>query len=73
MAYGGFNDVRQHSPAMQEFLQQVAWASGAGRSASDVTTEGTSAFRELALVYTGDIRDHGSGPAYPTTPGRPGR
>ncbi|WP_404392007.1 calcium-binding protein [Humibacillus xanthopallidus] len=68
-AYGGFNDVRQISPQMQTFLQQVAWGTGAGRSASDVTTPGTSAFRELALVYTGDINAHGSGSAYPTTPG----
>ena len=42
---------------------------GAGRSESDVVTPGTSAFRELALVYTGDISAHGSGSAYPTTPG----
>lgn len=68
-AYGGFNDVRQISPAMQTFLQQVAWGTGAGRQASDVTTPGTSAFRELAMVYTADIKAHGSGAAYPTTPG----
>ncbi|MGN6754643.1 MAG: calcium-binding protein [Intrasporangium sp.] len=68
-AYGGFNDVRQHSPAMQDFLQQLAWSSGAGRGAADVTTPGTSAFVELALVYPSDNRDHGSGPAYPGTPG----
>jgi hypothetical protein len=68
-AYGGFNDVRQISPDMQTFLQQVAWGTGAGRSASDVTTAGTSAFRELAMVYTGDIQAHGSGAAYPATPG----
>ena len=51
------------------FLQRVAWGTGAGRSESDVVTPGTSAFRELALVYTGDISAHGSGSAYPTTPG----
>jgi hypothetical protein len=67
-AYGGFNDVRQHSPGMQDFLQQVAWATSAGRSATDVTTGGTSAFRELALVFPGETA-HGSGSAYPTTPG----
>ncbi|KAB1907212.1 calcium-binding protein [Micromonospora sp. AMSO31t] len=68
-AYGGFNDVRQHSPAMQNFLGQVAWATGAGRGASDVTTAGTSAFLELALTYPRDNRDHGAGPAFPGTPG----
>jgi hypothetical protein len=68
-AYGGFNDVRQHSPAMQRFLQGLAWATGAGQTESDVTTPGTSAFRELAMVYPSDNKDHGAGPAYPGTPG----
>ncbi len=68
-AYGGFNDVRQHSPAMHEFLTTLAWGSGAGRAATDVLTSGTSAFRELAFTYTQDNKDHGSGKAYPTTPG----
>ncbi|HEY0638118.1 MAG TPA: calcium-binding protein [Pseudonocardiaceae bacterium] len=68
-AYGGFNDVRQHSPAMRTFLQQLAWASGAGQAASDATTAGTSAFREVAISYSEDIRDHAAGSAYPSTPG----
>ncbi|AXG12708.1 calcium-binding protein [Intrasporangium calvum] len=68
-SYGGFNDIRQMSPDLLAFLQHLAWASGAGREAADVTTPGTSAFVELALVYTADINDHASGPAYPTTPG----
>ncbi|GAA6526297.1 calcium-binding protein [Intrasporangium sp. DVR] len=68
-AYGGFNDIRQMSPDLLTFLQRLAWASGAGREATDVTTSGTSAFVELALVYTSDINGHGSGSAYPTTPG----
>jgi Ca2+-binding RTX toxin-like protein len=68
-AYGGFNDVRQHSPAMQAFLQQLAYASGAGRDADDSATAGTSAFVELALTYPSDNRPHGSGKAFPTTPG----
>jgi Ca2+-binding RTX toxin-like protein len=68
-AYGGFNDVRQHSPGMQDFLQKLGWASGAGQSAADVTTQGTSAFREIAISYSEDIRDHAAGPAYPSTPG----
>ena len=68
-AYGGFNDVRQHSPAMQQFLNSLAWGTGAGRSATDVTTAGTSAYRELAFAYNPDYNTHAVGPAYPTTPG----
>ncbi|MEV4317067.1 calcium-binding protein [Actinocrispum sp. NPDC049592] len=68
-AYGGYNDVRGHSPSMQDFLQKLAWGSGAGQTAADVSAEGTSAFRELAIVYPPDNNQHGSGPAYPTTPG----
>ncbi|WP_432944824.1 calcium-binding protein [Kribbella sp. CA-253562] len=67
-AYGGFNDVRQHSPAMQNFLHKLAWGSGAGRAGTDVTTAGTSAYRELALTYNQD-HGHGTGTAYPGTPG----
>jgi hypothetical protein len=68
-AYGGFNDVRQHSPAMQQFLTSLAWGTGAGRSAADVNTAGTSAYRELAFAYNPDYNTHAVGPAYPTTPG----
>ncbi|WP_240943884.1 calcium-binding protein [Micromonospora thermarum] len=68
-AYGGFNDIRQHSPAMQDFLTRLAWADGAGRSATDVTTAGTSAFLELSYVYPRDNREQGAGAAYPSTPG----
>ena len=45
-AYGGFNDVRQHSPDMQQFLQQLTYADGAGQvaaggpMASDTLTAG---------------------------------
>jgi Ca2+-binding RTX toxin-like protein len=72
-AYGGYNDVRQHSPAWQAFLQQWAYSLGAGQQASDVANGsrgvGTSAFVELALVYPGSDNEHGSGKAYPGTPG----
>jgi Ca2+-binding RTX toxin-like protein len=72
-AYGGFNDLRSPSPAMQSFLQEWATGLGAGRPAggggADVLTPGTSAYDELALVYTADGKDHGTGSAYPTTPG----
>jgi Ca2+-binding RTX toxin-like protein len=67
-AYGGFNDVRQHSPAMQSFLQSWAYGVGAGQTAADATTSGTSAFNELALVYNSDNK-HASGKAFPSTPG----
>jgi hypothetical protein len=68
-AYGGYNDVRQHSPAWQDFLQRWVWAQGAGQNQSDAATAGTSAFVELALVYPGSDGAHGSGSAYPSTPG----
>ncbi|ONI92778.1 hypothetical protein ALI22I_02115 [Saccharothrix sp. ALI-22-I] len=68
-AYGGYNDIRQRSPGIQDFLQKLAWGTGAGQVASDATTSGTSAFRELALVYPSDNNGHGTGQAYPTTPG----
>ncbi len=68
-AYGGFNDVRQHSPAWQQFLQRWMYGQGAGQAESDATVAGTSAFRELALVYPGADNDHGAGKAYPGTPG----
>ncbi len=68
-AYGGYNDVRQFSPAQQDFLQRWAYSLGAGQGAADVTTAGTSAFDELALVYQADLQNHGAGPAFPTTPG----
>jgi hypothetical protein len=73
-AYGGFNDVRSPSPAMQSFIEQWATGLGAGRPGSgpataDVLAPGTSAYDELALVHTGDDKGHGTGSAYPTTPG----
>ncbi len=67
-AYGGYNDIRAHSPTMQNFLQQFAYATGAGASLEEVRTPGTSAYRELALVYPEDGKLN-SGKAYPTTPG----
>lgn len=66
-SYGGDNDIRSHSPNMQELLQRIAFGTGAGATLAEVETDGTSAFRELALVYPGDPENNGS--AYPTTPG----
>ena len=73
-AYGGFTDVRTSAPAVEAFLR--AWATGQRRRSpgrcrhhADVATAGTSAYDELALVYNGDGKGHGTGSAYPTTPG----
>ncbi len=68
-AYGGFNDVRQFSPDMQNFLQRLAYGVGAGQTLDDVLAGGTSAFIELALVYPSDNIAHGTGTAFPGTPG----
>jgi Ca2+-binding RTX toxin-like protein len=67
-AYGGYNDVRVLSPAVQGFLEQLAFALGAGASLTEVRTAGTSGFNELALVYNADVKSN-SGSSYPTTPG----
>jgi Ca2+-binding RTX toxin-like protein len=72
-AYGGYNDVRQHSPDWQAFLQKWVFSLGAGQVATDSANGtagvGTSAFDELALVYPGGDNAHGSGSAFPSTPG----
>jgi Ca2+-binding RTX toxin-like protein len=70
-AYGGFNDVRQISPEMQDFVQKWAYVMGAGQTLTGpngVLTSATSGFNELAMVYTSDLNAN-SGAAYPTTPG----
>jgi Ca2+-binding RTX toxin-like protein len=68
-AYGGYNDIRLMAPDLFTFLTGLAWIDGAGQTGGDVTTPGTSAFRELAFTYTEDLNTHGSGSAYPSTPG----
>ena len=68
-AYGGFTDVRGHSPAVQSLLQAWAYGVGAGQTGSDATTPGTSAYDDLALAYTSDFKDHATGKPYPSTPG----
>ena len=67
-AYGGYNVIRQHSPSMQSFLEQLAFALGIGRTTAEVSTPGTSAFAELALVRTGDANQNAGAP-FPGTPG----
>ena len=68
-SYGDDGDIRSHSPAMQDLLQNMAWATGAGATRSDLNdkTRATSGAHELALVYPGDQGNNGK--AYPTTPG----
>lgn len=66
-SYGDDGDIRQIDPAILTFLQTLAYGSGAGLTQSEVTTAGSSAYRELALVYPGDKNNHGK--AFPTTPG----
>ncbi|MCW2819872.1 MAG: toxins and related Ca2+-binding protein-like protein, partial [Marmoricola sp.] len=73
-AYGGFTDVRTHSPAVQSFLQSWADGNGAGRPAgsgraADSATPGTSAYDELGVVTTSDGKDHGTGSPFPSSPG----
>ena len=73
-AYGGYNDIRIPNPALETFIQQWATGAGAGRPGTatvpaDVTKPGTSAYDELALVYNSDGKAHGTGSAYPSTPG----
>ncbi|SCL29749.1 Ca2+-binding protein, RTX toxin-related [Micromonospora rhizosphaerae] len=67
-AYGGFNDVRSHSPAMREFLWAWSASVGAGQNLTDVQDEATSAGDEAAVVRK-PTRDHANGPAFPETPG----
>ena len=57
-AYGGWNDVRKPDPNNILGLERLAYVTGAtadftGRPVlADVQTTGTSAFREVAIVYT---------------------
>jgi len=67
-AYGGYNDIRLHSPDMQDFLERLAFALGAGKTLVEVQTAGTSGFNELAMVRSKDVKAN-SGKAFPATPG----
>ena len=66
-SYGDDGDIYQITPMLMELLQAMAYGSGAGESLQEVKTRGTSAFRELGLVYPNDPGNHGK--AFPTTPG----
>ena len=73
-AYGGWNDVRKPDPNNILGLERLAYVTGAtadftGRPVlADVQTPGTSAFREAAIVYTGDLKNN-NGKPFSTTPG----
>jgi hypothetical protein len=73
-AYGGWNDVRKIDPNNIEGLAKLAYITGAADNfddppvLADVTTPGTSAYREVAIVYPKDVQLN-SGRAFPTTPG----
>ena len=54
--YGGYNDIRTISPQMIEFLQLLAYDSGAGANIADVLDSSSSAYNELALVYNPDVK-----------------
>ena len=66
-SYGDDGDIRMHSPSMQKLLHLMAYGSGAGMTKDEVTQSGTSAYRELALVYPNDPNN--AAVAFPTTPG----
>jgi Ca2+-binding RTX toxin-like protein len=68
-ANGGWNDIRSQSPAMIAYQEKLAFSLGAGASLADVQTNGTSGYREAAIVYKPDINQNNAGKAYPTTPG----
>jgi hypothetical protein len=54
---------------MFTFLQQWGYGVGLGQVNADITTAGTSAYDEVAIVYQADLNAHGVGQAYPSTPG----
>lgn len=66
--------MRKVDPDNVAGLERLAHVTGAaddlaGRAVlADVQQPGTSAFREVAIVYTGDLKNN-SGRAFSTTPG----
>ena len=50
------------------FEERLAYSLGIGTDLKNVQLGGTSAHRELAMVYKSDVKAN-SGGAYPTTPG----
>ncbi len=67
-SYGDDGDVRQRAPAMYGFLETLAFITGVGDTLAAVQDSGTSAYRELGLVYNKDSKAN-AGSAFPGTPG----
>ncbi|MFE6967517.1 calcium-binding protein [Agromyces sp. NPDC057679] len=72
-AYGGWNDVRKIDPNNLAGLEKLAYVTGAraefdgAPTLGDVQANG-SAFREVAIVYTKDLKNN-TGKAFSGTPG----
>ncbi|MBW3620626.1 MAG: hypothetical protein KY461_10305, partial [Actinobacteria bacterium] len=67
-SYGDDGDIRQRSPAIEEWLETLGFVTGVGASLADVRDPSSSAYRQLAVVYKTDTRDN-NGQAFPSTPG----
>lgn len=67
-SYGDDGDVRQRAPQLEDFLETLAFITGVGETRTEVEASGTSAYRELALVYQPDTKDNNGSP-FPGTPG----
>ena len=62
--YGEYVITRDHSPAVRSFLEQLAQGDGA----VNTTQEGTSGFREVAMVFPNQAK-YNSHPVHPDNPG----
>jgi Ca2+-binding RTX toxin-like protein len=67
-AYGGYNDIRDMSPLMVDWIERWAFSLGVGATLAEVQNSTSSAYRETALVYKRDVKANSSR-SYPTTPG----
>jgi Ca2+-binding RTX toxin-like protein len=69
--YGEFVSTRESSPAMTEFIHQLAEGDGAfepGPEGKKLPPSDPSGFNEIAFVYKKDIKDNAN-PPYADTPG----
>ncbi len=73
-AYGGWNDVRKVDPNNILGLEKLAYVTGATTDfdgppvLGDVQSASGSAYREVAIVYTKDLKNN-TGKAFSSTPG----
>ncbi|WP_137843520.1 calcium-binding protein [Microbacterium sp. 2FI] len=73
-AYGGWNDVRKPDPNNLAGLEKLAYVTGArtdfdgAPTLADVQASNGSAYREVAIVYTKDVKNN-TGKAFSGTPG----